>query len=29
VFGFLAFFAFRYFDRRAREEGLIDAQSNF
>lgn len=29
VSGFLAIFAFRYFDRRARELGLIDAQSNF
>jgi ABC-2 type transport system permease protein len=29
VSGILAIFAFRYFDRRARELGLIDAQSNF
>jgi ABC-2 type transport system permease protein len=27
--GVIALFAFRYFDRRARELGLIDAQSNF
>jgi ABC-2 type transport system permease protein len=29
VFGFIGFFLFRFFDRRARELGLIDAQSNF
>ena len=29
VFGFIAFFLFRFFDRRARDLGLIDAQSNF
>ena len=29
VFGFLAVFAFRYFDRVAREKGMIDAVSNF
>lgn len=29
AFGFVAFAAFRFFDRRAREEGMIDAQSNF
>lgn len=28
-FGIVAFAAYRYFDRRAREEGMIDAQSNF
>ena len=29
AFGLIAVFAFRYFDRVAREKGLIDAQSNF
>lgn len=29
VFAVLAFVAFRFFDGRAREEGMIDAQSNF
>ncbi|MBL8046883.1 MAG: ABC transporter permease, partial [Anaerolineales bacterium] len=29
AFGIIAFAAFRFFDRRAREEGMIDAQSNF
>ena len=29
VFAVLAGFAFRYVDRRARELGLLDAQSNF
>jgi ABC-2 type transport system permease protein len=29
VFAVIAAFAFRYFDRRARELGLLDAQSNF
>ena len=29
VFGLFAFTAFRYFDRAAREAGLIDATSNF
>jgi hypothetical protein len=28
-FGVLAFGAFRFFDRLAREKGMIDAQSNF
>lgn len=28
-FGVVALVAYRYFDRRAREEGMIDAQSNF
>ena len=28
-FGVVAWFAFRYFDRRARDQGMIDAQSNF
>jgi ABC-2 type transport system permease protein len=28
-FGAIAWFAFRYFDRRARDGGMIDAQSNF
>lgn len=28
-FGIVAFAAYRYFDRRARDEGMIDAQSNF
>jgi ABC-2 type transport system permease protein len=29
VFGVVAFAAYRYFDRVAREQGMIDAQSNF
>jgi hypothetical protein len=29
VIAVVAGFAFRYFDRRARELGLLDAQSNF
>jgi ABC-2 type transport system permease protein len=29
AFGVLTVFGYRYFDRRAREAGLIDAQSNF
>ncbi len=28
-FGLVAFFAYNYFDRVAREQGMIDAQSNF
>jgi ABC-2 type transport system permease protein len=29
IFALIAAFAYRYFDHRAREEGMIDAQSNF
>lgn len=29
LFGFIAFFIFRYFDWRVRELGMLDAQSNF
>jgi ABC-2 type transport system permease protein len=29
AFGALAFVAFRFFDRLARDRGMIDAQSNF
>lgn len=29
AFGLIALFAFRFFDRLAREQGMIDAQSNF
>lgn len=29
VFGLIAFFAYRFFDLRAREEGMIDATSNY
>ena len=28
-FGLIAWFAFRFFDRMARDRGMIDAQSNF
>jgi ABC-2 type transport system permease protein len=29
LFGFIAFFIYRYFDWRVRELGMLDAQSNF